>query len=166
MFFDETFSSLSYERYPAVWRYARVAGDPASEAANAFPTTDGQCSLVGAWDTSPEGLSPVTLWGPGDTTIVIDPQASFSFDAAGRWVGGPLGADLCSTQSMHGTYSLDATRFELVTNVGAGLCDFWFNGGFTVTFNETCSEARITQTFDNCTGGRAYFNDPTTLVRR
>jgi hypothetical protein len=67
---------------------------------------------------------------------------------------------------MYGTYRLSPGLFQLTTNVGKGGRDWWFDAGYTTTFDATCTKLALTQQYDNCTGGRAYFNGQTTLVKR
>jgi hypothetical protein len=91
---------------------------------------------------------------------------SISFDALGNFVAGPPGADLCAGHTMYGTYRLMPGVFELTQNVGMGFCDFWFGGGFNATFDAGCNRVRLVTTWDNCTGGRGYFNGTNELVKR
>jgi hypothetical protein len=147
-------------------RYVRVPPDEESAAANTFSTSDGRCSMVGVWDTAQQSANPA---------------AAFAFNERGEWFGGAWGSDLCAAHSMYGTYNLETrggpvmdnfdlpptTELELVTNVGAGRCDFWFNAGFSPTFSDDCSRVRLANTWDNCTGGRGYLNYPgEELIRR
>jgi hypothetical protein len=135
--------------------YARIAPSPARGWDNPPTLTSQSCQLVGTWDaTSAAGGSAR--------------NASFAFDGAGNFVGAPgTGADLCATQPMYGTYALTPSAFELTTNVGMGQCQFWFAAQYRITFDPTCTKAQLDRaTYDNCTGGRGYFNEPTTLVKR
>jgi hypothetical protein len=147
-------------------RYVRVAPDEASAAANVFSTAAGGCSMVGVWDTDPSSRNP---------------GAAFAFNERGEWFGGEWGSDLCAAYDMYGTYNLETrggpvmdnfdeppqTVFELVTNVGAGQCAFWFNAGFGPTFSADCSRVHLATAWDNCTGGRGYLNSPgDDLIRR
>ncbi len=134
--------------------YARVAPSPLNGRDNPPSISDGTCTLVGTWDTSPAG---------GGT---VDPQATFSFDEQGNFVGGPVGADLCSGHTMYGTYQLSPGVFMLTTNIGMGLCHWWFDGGWSITFGNGCGSATLRTTWDNCTGGRRYLNNPTVLTKR
>jgi hypothetical protein len=48
-----------------------------------------------------------------------------------------------------------------------GPCQFWFSAQYRITFDPSCTQAQLERaTFDNCTGGRGYFNEPTKLVKR
>jgi hypothetical protein len=77
------------------------------------------------------------------------------------------GADVCDEHTMYGTYELSPGEFTVVTNVGAGLCHFWFGAGFHATFNDTCDEVVLDATWDNCTGGRGYLGYPgDVLIKR
>ncbi len=158
-------SALEDPNTPAL-RYVRVAPDEESAAANVFSTSALGCSMVGVWDTAPSSSNP---------------PAAFAFNERGEWFGGTWGSELCASHSMYGTYNLETrggnvmdnfdepatTTFELVTNVGAGLCAFWFNAGFAPTFSADCNRVQLVSTFDNCTGGRGYLNHPgDELIRR
>jgi hypothetical protein len=114
--------------------------------------TDGTCTLVGTWDSESvdQGAKPLSI----------------SFDALGNFVAGDVGADLCASHSMYGTYRLTAGFFELTQNIGMGLCDFWFSAKYPATFADGCSRMNLTQMYDNCTGGRGYLNGRSTLVKR
>ncbi|MEO8182627.1 MAG: hypothetical protein ABI895_27660 [Deltaproteobacteria bacterium] len=147
-------------------RYVRVAPDERSAATNLFSTSSGSCSMVGVWDTALPSNNPA---------------AAFAFNQRGEWYGGEWGSDLCADHSMYGTYNLETrggniqdnfdvpaqTEFELVTNIGAGRCQFWFNAGFTPTFSADCNRVHLDTAWDNCTGGRGYLNSPgDDLIRR
>jgi hypothetical protein len=135
--------------------YARTTPSPTNGGDNSPSTTDGVCTMAGTWDV------------PADTTSSAGaPAATFSFDSLGNFVGGPAGVDLCTSHTMYGTYRLTSGLFQLTQNVGMGMCDFWFDAGYVAAFDSTCSHMTITQMWDDCTGGRGYFNDPTTLTRR
>jgi hypothetical protein len=142
--------------------YARAQPSPSNGWDNPPSLTSGACSLVGSWDTSE---TPTT----GE---LAPPQqrmpASFSFDDAGNFVAAPEeGVDLCTSHPMYGTYDLSLGIFQLTTNVGLGVCSLWLDAAYAVSFSTDC--ARMTTTmnhWDNCTGGRRYFNSPTTLVKR
>jgi hypothetical protein len=162
--FDASLSALRLPTLQGELRYARVAPDLQSAAANRFSTRGGGCSMVGVWDTMPDG---------------VNPPAAFAFNEQGEWFGGPRGSDLCTAHSMFGTYQLIdrpvgggdiapgvSTEFELVTNVGAGRCAFWFNAGFSPRFSEDCKSVELTTTWDNCTGGRGYLGSAEVLTRR
>jgi hypothetical protein len=165
MEFDASLSTLRYtSAAQGEVRYARVAPDLESAAANAFPTLGGGCSMVGVWDTAQDSSNPA---------------AAFAFNEQGEWFGGEWGSDLCAAHSMYGTYQLAdrsegggdvqpfvVPEFELVTNVGAGRCDFWFGAGFTPRFSDNCNRVELTGTWDNCTGGRGYLGHAEVLSRR
>jgi hypothetical protein len=150
--FDPGFDALEIDAFGTTLRYARVIADVASAAANSFATANASCSMVGVWDT---------------IATSENPAAAFAFDAEGEWIGGERGSDLCSAHSMYGTYELTADQFNLVTNVGAGLCSFWFDASFGATFSEDCNQLTLRSSGDNCTGGRGYLNWPgEVLIRR
>jgi hypothetical protein len=134
--------------------YARLDPSPLNGADNPPSTAAGGCSMVGDWDV------------PADTGPPGAPASVFSFDAAGNFVVGPAGANLCDGHTGYGTYALSNGMFQLTSNVGLGLCQWWFTGGFPATFDASCNQLSLTREWDNCTGGRGYFNDPTTLTRR
>ena len=131
--------------------YARITPSPLNGADNPPPTAAG-CSMVGDWDV-PAGSNGA-------------PAAVFSFDAAGNFVAGPPGANLCDGHTMYGTYALSPGMFQLTTNVGFGLCAWWFGAGYPAVFDTSCNQLSLTPEIDNCTGGRGYFNQPTTMTRR
>jgi hypothetical protein len=166
--FDATLSVMQLEsEQNQPLRYVRIAPDEGSAAANTFSTaTASGCSMVGVWDTALPGNNP---------------GAAFAFNERGDWFGGEWGSDLCASHTMYGTYNLETrggnvmdnfdvpaqTEFELVTNIGAGRCQFWFNGGFVPTFSADCNRVHLAAAWDNCTGGRGYLNDPgDDLIRR
>jgi hypothetical protein len=167
--FMEFDSSLSTLRFTSAsqgeLRYARVAPDLQSAAANRFSTRGGGCSMVAVWDTSPDSSNPA---------------AAFAFNEQGEWLGGDWGSDLCSDHTMFGTYQLTdqpsyggdisgsstPTELEIVTNVGAGRCAFWFGTGFSAHFSDDCNRVELRQTWDNCTGGRGYLDEAEVLTRR
>jgi len=147
-------------------RYVRVAPDERSAAANTFSTASAECSMVGVWDTALPSSNP---------------RAAFAFNEGGEWFGGEWGSDLCAAHSMYGTYNLETrggpvmdnfdlppeTEFEIVSNIGAGRCQFWFNAGFLPSFSADCNRVHLETTWDNCTGGRGYLNSPgDDLIRR
>jgi hypothetical protein len=131
--------------------YVRTAPSTTNGWDNLPSLSAKMCSLVGTWDTDASGK----------------PAASYSFDDAGNFVAAAgAGINVCATHPMYGTYALGPGAFMLTQNVGMGFCSFWFSAGFTIGFNADCTRATMTTVFDNCTGGRQYLNDPTTLVRR
>jgi hypothetical protein len=146
--------------------YARAEPSPSNGWDNPPSLMSGTCSLVGTWDTV-----PVSAFG-GDRSDDISHQqimpASFSFDDAGNFVAAPgVGIDLCVTHPMYGTYDLSLEVFQFTTNVGLGRCSVWSDAAYLVSFSADCtSMSTIMNRWDNCTGGRGYFNSPTTLVRR
>jgi hypothetical protein len=131
--------------------YARTSPSPNNGDDNPPSTTDGPCSMVGTWDLAMTGSSPA---------------ATFSFDASGNFVGGPPGSDLCASHTMYGTYRLSPGLFQITENIGMGLCHWWFDAGYPGGFDGTCTQLSINQLYDNCTGGRGYFNGTTTLTKR
>ena len=131
--------------------YARATPSPDNGDDNGPSTTDGTCSMVGTWDLAMTAQSPA---------------ATFSFDALGNFVGGPPGADLCSSHTMYGTYRLSSGMFQITENVGMGVCQWWFDAGYSATFDATCTQLSLTEEYDNCTGGRGDFNGQTTLTKR
>ena len=134
--------------------YARTAPSPLNGADNPPPTAAGACSMVGTWDV------------PANTGPVGAPASVFSFDAAGNFVAGAAGANLCDGHTMYGAYALSPGMFQLTSNIGLGLCNWSATGGWPATFDASCNQLSLTREWDNCTGGRGYFNQPTTLTRR
>ena len=134
--------------------YARTTPSPLNGADNPPTTTAGACSMVGDWDV------------PANTGPVGAPASVFSFDAAGNFVAAPSTANLCDGFVAHGTYALSGGLFELTTNIGLGSCQWWYTAGFPAVFDASCDHLSLTRLYDNCTGGRGYFNEPTTLTRR
>ncbi len=168
--FDPTFSVLQLaqevEGDLSPLRYVRVAPDEAGAADNTFSTEAAGCSMVGVWDT---------------VLPSANPGAAFAFNERGEWFGGEYGSDLCAAHTMSGTYNLETrggpvfdnfdmppeSEFELVTNFGAGSCQFWLSAGFLPTFSSDCNRVRLQPLWDNCTGGRGYLNPPgDDLIRR
>jgi hypothetical protein len=134
--------------------YARTTPSAANGADNAPSTSDGRCSMVGTWDL------PANAQGPGA------PAAAISFDAAGNFVGGSPGANLCDAHAFYGTYRLSPGLFQLTSNVGMGLCAWWFNAAYPAALDASCTHLTTTKGLDNCTSGRGYFNGTVTLTRR
>lgn len=66
---------------------------------------------------------------------------------------------------MYGTYRLSSGLFQLTSNVGMGLCHWWFDAAYPATFDASCTQVKLTQAYDNCTGGRGYLNGQTTLTK-
>jgi hypothetical protein len=56
--------------------------------------------------------------------------------------------------------------FQLTSNVGLGGCPWCDTASFQAVFDVSCNSLSLTRQYDNCTGGRGYFNEPTTLTRR
>jgi hypothetical protein len=110
--------------------------------------------MIGTWDL------------PANHALPTAPAATFSFDGAGNFVGGPEGSDLCAGHTMYGTYSLSPKWFQITTGVAMGLCQWWFWAAFPVTFDSTCTHVTLVQHYDNCTGGRGYWEGTTTMTRR
>ncbi len=132
--------------------YARTAPSPLNGADNPPPSSAGPCSIVGDWE--------IAASGP------IGAQATvFSFDAAGNFVVGSTGTNICDAHGGYGTYALSPGMFQLTTNIGLGGCQWWFTGGFQAAFDPSCNQLSLNRVYDNCTGGRIYFNEPTTLLR-
>jgi hypothetical protein len=132
--------------------YARTTPSPLNGADNPPPTQAGDCSLVGGdWElpgSGPPGAEP-TL---------------FSFDAAGNFVIGAWNANLCDSGTPYGTYALSLGEFQITTNTAG--CP-WFDGAsYRAAFDASCSQLSLIPQTDNCTGGRIYFEGPTTLTRR
>jgi hypothetical protein len=129
--------------------YARTTPSPLDGTDNPPPLTDGACTMVGTWDLPAY---------PGATA------ATFSFDGAGNFVGGP--SDLCSSHTMYGTYSLSPQWFQITTGIGMGPCQWWYWAAWPATFDATCTHVTLVQHYDNCTGGRGYWEGTTTMTRR
>jgi len=134
--------------------YARTTPSPLNGADNPPPTTAGACSMAGTWDV------------PANTGPVRAPASVFSFDAAGNFVAGAEGTNLCDGHTAYGTYALSPGMFQLTSNVGLGGCPWCDTASFQAVFDVSCNSLSLTRQYDNCTGGRGYFNEPTTLTRR
>jgi hypothetical protein len=137
--------------------YARTQPSPENGRDNPVPVRASRCSLAGTWDTTmldPSALSakPVALW----------------FDDQGHFLAGAAHADVCAMSIFHGTYELTSDdRFAITTSVGAGLCQWWFDTGFTAAFSPDCNTVTLSLVYDNCTGARGYLTGGmTTLARR
>ena len=152
--FTAGMDTLQFSNGGSTTVYARTAPSPLNGADNPPPTTAGACSMVGTWDV------------PANDGPISAPAAVFSFDAAGNFVAGPEGANLCDGHTMYGTYALSLGMFQLTSNVGFGSCAWWFTGAFPATFDASCDHLSLTRQYDGCTGGRGYFNLPTTITRR
>jgi len=131
--------------------YARTAPSPLNGADNPPPTAAGPCSMVGDWELPPGGSFAVA-------TV-------FSFDAAGNFVVGSTATNVCGAHGSYGTYALSTGMFQLTSNIGLGSCQWWYTGAYQAAFDSTCSQLSLNRQWDNCTGGRLYFNEPTTLRR-
>jgi len=132
--------------------YARTTPSPLNGADNPPPTEAGPCSMVGDWilpSTVPNGLSSV-----------------YSFDAAGNFVVVGSNVNICDTGEGYGTYALSTGMFQLTSTLGLGGCAWWYTAGLQAAFDATCNELWLNPDYDNCTGGRAYLNQPTRLTRR
>jgi hypothetical protein len=134
--------------------YARTTPSPLNGADNPPPTAAGACSMEGDWDV------------PANNGPVGAPASVFSFDAAGNFVAGPPSANLCDGFEAHGTYALSPGMFQLTSNIGLGACPWSDTAGFPAAFDASCNHLSLTRQYDNCTGARGYFNEPTTLTRR
>jgi hypothetical protein len=134
--------------------YARTTPSPLNGADNPPPTMLGACSMVGDWDV------------PANTGTIGAPASVFSFDAMGNFVAGSPTADLCDGFTAYGTYALSSGMFQLTTNIGLGSCAWWNTAGFPAAFDDSCNHLSLNPQYDNCLGGRGYFNDATTLTRR
>ncbi len=134
--------------------YARTTPSPLNGADNPPPTTDGACSMVGTWDV------------PANTGPIGAPASVFSFDAAGNFVAGAEGANLCDGHTAYGTYALSPGMFQLTSNIGLGGCPWCDTAGLPAAFDASCDHLSLTREYDGCTGARGYFNEPTTLTRR
>jgi hypothetical protein len=133
--------------------YARTKPAPLNGDDNPPSTSDGRCSMVGTWAV------------PANKPTPAAPALTMSFDAAGNFVGGPQGSDLCAAHTSYGTYALSPGWFQLVTNVGLGVCPWLDSAAYPATFDDSCAHVTLVQDWDNCTGGRGTFNGTTTLTR-
>ena len=134
--------------------YARGLPSPQNGNDNSPSVADGSCSLVGDWDL-PANPNP-----PGA------PAATFSFDGVGNFVARPLGADVCSSPPMYGTYQLLFGAFQITTNFGFGACPWSGGASYTASFSSDCASVTTEARGDDCTGARGYFNGVTTMSRR
>lgn len=66
---------------------------------------------------------------------------------------------------MYGTYQLTPGMFQLTSNVGTGLCHWWFWAGYPSKFDGDCSHLTTMQLYDNCTGGRGYLSGTAVMTR-
>lgn len=132
--------------------FARIEASASNGLDNPPSVHAGACDLVGTWDSTQ--IEPYTM------------PFSISFDSAGNFVIHDPGADECSPTSRTGTYDLTSDAFELTSNVGIGLCQWWFGGGFSPVFEDDCTRLTVHETWDNCTGGRGYFGGTTVLEKR
>jgi hypothetical protein len=132
--------------------YARVEASAQNGFDNPPPLHDGECDVLGTWETTE--VEPSTL------PFVI------SFDSAGNFALHDPGANECSPTSRTGTYELDADGFEITSNIGIGLCAWWFGAGFSAVFENDCTRLTLQEIWDNCTGGRGYFGGLTVLEKR
>ena len=140
---------------PSMTIYARAPSTSADGADNLPSTSAGRCSMVGTWEL------------PANPNLPGAPAATFSFDDQGNFVAAAAGADLCGgPPAMYGTYRLSPGLFQLTTNVGLGQCAWWFSAAYPTTFDESCTHMTTMEKFDNCTGGRGYFNGTSTLTRQ
>ena len=131
--------------------YARTDPSPLNGADNPPSLIDGRCTMIGTWDLPASASSQA---------------ATLSFDDQGNFVGGPLGSDLCSAHTMYGTYALTAGLFAITENIGMGFCAWWFDGGWAPSFNADCTQVTLSETYDDCTGGRGYLSGVNVLTRR
>jgi len=129
--------------------YARTTPSPLNGADNPPPTAAGPCSMVGDW------ILPSTTGGVG---------TAFSFDAAGNAMFGTSTANLCDSSHPFGTYALLPGQFEITSNAAG--CAWWYTATYQAAFDASCGQLLLVPRTDNCTGGRTYFNTPTTLTRR
>ncbi len=134
----------------AVSYFARTSPAANNGDDNVPTTTDGTCSLVGTWNLAMTSQSPA---------------ATFSFDALGNFVGGALGADLCASHTMYGTYLLSAGIFQLTENIGLGSCASGAGAGYRAAFDATCTQLTLQLSWDHC-GGRGYFDGTTILTKQ
>jgi len=131
--------------------YARTDPSPLNGADNPPSLTDGHCTMTGTWDLPASASAPA---------------ATLSFDNVGNFVGGPLDSDLCSAHTMYGTYALLPGLFQITENIGMGSCEWWFDGGWTPSFSPDCSQVTLTESYDDCTGGRRYLDGVNVLTRQ
>jgi hypothetical protein len=139
---------------PTTGGYARITGPDFDGAANLPSMSDGRCSMAGTWDIPGYDMSPV------------EPPATITFDAQGNFVGYAQTDPPCSQSAMYGTYRLTPGMFQLTSNVGMGTCQWMQIAGYPAAFDASCDQLTLTRMYDNCTGGRGYFNGPTTVLRR
>ncbi|HLK92351.1 MAG TPA: hypothetical protein VKZ18_20825 [Polyangia bacterium] len=136
--------------------YARTTPSPLNGADNPPPTQSESCSMVGDWELPGQVITTRT----GTTT---GPPTVFSFDAAGNVMFG--GEDICDAPHFFGTYALSPGMFQLTSN-SPGTCAWNFAAGYAAAFDATCDHVSLNPRYDDCTGGRIYFNAPSVLTRR
>ncbi len=136
--------------------YARETPSPLDGADNPPPTEAGSCSMVGDWELP----GNVVQTNQGPTT---GPPTVFSFDAAGNVMFG--GENICDVHYFFGTYALSPGMFQLTSNA-PGTCAWDYTAGYPAAFDATCQHLSLTRQYDDCTGGRIYFNQPSILTRR
>jgi hypothetical protein len=133
--------------------YARSAPSAINGDDNVPSVSDGTCSMVGTWAV------------PGNDRTPSVPPAWLTFDEQGRFSGGPLFDNGCPSHMMYGTYRLTPATFQLTSNVGMGLCSWWFTAAYEASFDGDCSHLTTTVFNDQCTGGRGYLNGTVTMTR-
>jgi hypothetical protein len=131
--------------------YARTTPSPLNGADNPPPTAAGPCSLIGDWELPATGVIDAS------PTVV-------SFDAAGNAVFGAATANLCVSSYPLGTYALAPGTFAITSNAAG--CAWWYAATYQAAFDASCNQLLLVPRIDDCTGGRIYFNGPTTLTRR
>jgi hypothetical protein len=133
------------------WTYARIEASAQNGLDNPPSVFDGLCDMTGVWDT---------------LSIEYGEPFSISFDSFGNFVVRDKGAAECLPTERSGTYDLTPGTFEITTNLGLGLCDWWFGASFGTRFEGACTRLTLAEMSDNCTGGRPIFGGTTVLQRR
>ena len=73
-------------------------------------------------------------------------------------------SNLCDMSYPYGTYALSLGVFQIIQqHRGLPLVR---RGQHRAAFDTSCSQLSLIPQTDNCTGGRVYFEMPTTLTRR
>jgi hypothetical protein len=120
-------------------------------------TGPSSCSLVGTWDVVPSS-APFTA-----TPLAI------SFDESGRFVLGPLGADLCLSHQQSGQYAVGSAALSIWNRQGSGLLSCAQPPAgvaqYKTDFSPDCATLGLSVTIDNCTGS-GLFRDGGNLHRR
>ncbi|MFO0644042.1 MAG: hypothetical protein U0183_32750 [Polyangiaceae bacterium] len=119
------------------------------------------CSLSGTWSYD------VDFSAPGHPNMV------WSFDAEGRAIGSPRGANLCSGFTWTANYRLGphsksdpSPGFDVSDIRGQGAPSCGAPGGttFDIVFSDACRTAVLSFRGDSCTGGGLFYEGKMTRI--